>query len=273
MRTIAFPLVVTSLLALAACEPSVPDSGAGVIEGRPAPGSTITGEPLVPAARISTEPLPSVNRTQAQSPGFGTSVALPAPTGVHSQSAAENLPPARIFGTETAASSSDIAHETAAALQAARSNSGIAPLEASPSNPAPQLIGNPGISDENDFTAVSARQSIESDAARLERNRQQFEQVAPTALPQRSGESDPNVVRYALSTSHPVGTRVYSRSGINLRARSQRNCALFPSADAAQVEFLRNGGPKRDRKALDPDGDGYACGWDPRPFRLAVGNR
>ena len=32
--------------------------------------------------------------------------------------------------------------------------------------------------------------------------------------------------------------------------------------------FLEAGGPKRDRKGLDPDGDGFACAWDPRPFRL-----
>ena len=37
----------------------------------------------------------------------------------------------------------------------------------------------------------------------------------------------------------------------------------------AQAEFLRRGGPDRDPKALDPDGDGFACSWDPRPFQAA----
>jgi hypothetical protein len=32
---------------------------------------------------------------------------------------------------------------------------------------------------------------------------------------------------------------------------------------------LSNGGPERDRLGLDPDGDGFACYWDPTPFRLA----
>jgi hypothetical protein len=33
---------------------------------------------------------------------------------------------------------------------------------------------------------------------------------------------------------------------------------------------LANGGPERDKEGLDPDGDGFACGWDPRPFRSAL---
>ena len=32
----------------------------------------------------------------------------------------------------------------------------------------------------------------------------------------------------------------------------------------------QNGGPERDRNALDPDGDGYACGWDPSVYRAAA---
>ena len=29
---------------------------------------------------------------------------------------------------------------------------------------------------------------------------------------------------------------------------------------------------ERDRMGLDPDGDGFACAWDPAPFRLARQN-
>jgi hypothetical protein len=40
----------------------------------------------------------------------------------------------------------------------------------------------------------------------------------------------------------------------------------------AQIAFLERGGPKRDTLGLDPDGDGFACYWDPAPFRKAVNN-
>jgi len=30
------------------------------------------------------------------------------------------------------------------------------------------------------------------------------------------------------------------------------------------------GGPKMDPKGIDPDGDGFACYWDPKPFRSVL---
>ncbi len=159
----------------------------------------------------------------------------------------------------------DIANQAAAALAGTSGqNSAAVPTAPAPTNGA--------ISDEQDFAAVSERRSIESDASRIEQNRQTYEVVAPTAVPERSASGQPNIVQYALSTSNPVGTQLYSRAGFNLQAKAQRNCAQFPSPDQAQIEFLSNGGPQRDRKGLDPDGDGYACGWDPSPFRSAVNN-
>ncbi|CAD0183690.1 hypothetical protein RUESEDTHA_00564 [Ruegeria sp. THAF57] len=134
------------------------------------------------------------------------------------------------------------------------------------------IASNNAISDEQDFEAVSGRRTIESDAARIEQNRQTYEVVTPTAVPQRGTDGQPNIVQYALNTSNPVGTQLYSRAGFNLQAKAQRNCARYPSSDQAQIEFLASGGPQRDRKGLDPDGDGYACGWDPSAFRSAVNN-
>lgn len=123
------------------------------------------------------------------------------------------------------------------------------------------------LSDEQSFDAVSNRETIESDRIRLEQRRAQFEQVAPTALPDRPAETGPNIVAYALSTSHPAGQAVYNRS--RLFGGNGRNCNRYSTANEAQAAFLAAGGPQRDRKGLDPDGDGYACGWDPTPFRLA----
>ena len=35
----------------------------------------------------------------------------------------------------------------------------------------------------------------------------------------------------------------------------------------AQRAFLAAGGPDQDRLGLDPDGDGFVCGWSPLPYR------
>ena len=130
---------------------------------------------------------------------------------------------------------------------------------------------NPNISDEQDFAAVSDRESIESDAERLARNRDQYQVVQPGALPERTGTERPNIVSYALSTSHPLGTSMYRRSGRSNTDRFNRVCSAYGSSDQAQEAFLSNGGPDRDRKGMDPDGDGFACYWDPTPFRQARG--
>jgi len=135
--------------------------------------------------------------------------------------------------------------------------------------PAPSL-NNPGISDEQDFDAVSERQTIESDAARLERLRRDYQVIEPRPVPERRGDGGPNIVAFALETSHPVGQQVYRRLGREpSREEILRRCAAYVSADAAQRAFLEQGGPERDRRGIDPDGDGYACLWDPAPFRVA----
>lgn len=246
-----------TLGALAACSPQVPESGAGIgfdnsIEAQRARnaalenGTTINGQPLIPPTAVSQETLP-----------------LSATSTVTSQ-------PLSAAGTIPSGDAADIAAETAAALNAVNNNSGQVPLQASPSNPAPGQSSNAGISNENNFGSVSGERSIDDDAALIASNRQQRLIVQPTELPTRSGSSQPNIVAYALQTDNPRGNRLYSRTGISLASKSKRNCAKFGSPDQAQISFLENGGPQKDRQALDPDGDGYACSWDPSPFRQAV---
>lgn len=138
------------------------------------------------------------------------------------------------------------------------------PLEASPANGAPTI----SLSDENSFDAVSTRESIESDAERLARNREQYTLVEPTDLPQRPGQAGPNIVAYALATDNPLGEPLYQRLLFNAEQRYVENCASYASPDLAQIAFLANGGPERDKFGLDPDGDGFACAWDPTPFRM-----
>jgi hypothetical protein len=125
------------------------------------------------------------------------------------------------------------------------------------------------ISDEQDFQAVSGRETIESDAARIAANRTQYQIIEPSELPERSGNNQALVVQYALATNNPVGASLYRRSGVGGQARHQRACNKYSRADEAQAAFLGRGGPKRDPMGLDPDGDGFACSWDPTPFRLA----
>ena len=127
--------------------------------------------------------------------------------------------------------------------------------------------GSGRISDENDFNAVSQRETIESDRARIERNRAQYQVIQPGALPTRPGETAPNIVDYALATNHPRGTQLYRRSAFGA-GNAAAKCAGYASPDLAQAAFLARGGPERDRLGLDPDGDGYACAWDPSPYRL-----
>ncbi len=136
----------------------------------------------------------------------------------------------------------------------------------------PVDLNNPGISDEQDFSAVASRETIESDRQRIEANREAYQVIQPEALPARTGESGPSIVQYALSTQNQVGQQVYSRSSFRNGAKFNKNCAKYTSSDQAQEAFLKAGGPNRDRMGIDPDGDGFACYWDPTPFRRAVQN-
>lgn len=257
MRAITFTL---GLGLLAACSPSIPDSGAGVgfdnsLQAQQAREAALTtGQPLAAPSGLLQEPQESQGAIPATLPAQGGISAQPLPSAA----------------ARTSGQSDDIAAETAAALALASANSGQVPLQASPSNPSPQATSS--ISDENDFSAVSDRQSISSDAARIAQNRAQYQVIAPTALPTRAGSSDPNIVAYALKSNNPVGSKTFSRSGFNGASKAVRNCARFASADQAQIAFLAKGGPQKDRQGLDPDGDGYACAWDPAPYRRAAQN-
>ncbi|WP_296431330.1 hypothetical protein [Yoonia sp.] len=145
-------------------------------------------------------------------------------------------------------------------------------LDASPSNPAPQLANSSGLSDEQNFDAVAGRETIESDAERRAAQAAVRQQVAPTAVPQRPRDVGPDIVEYALNAPNILGQEWYSRSLLSGEGRFRRNCAGYATPDDAQRDFLARGGPDRDRRGIDPDGDGFACGWDPAPFKQAFRN-
>jgi len=249
-------VIAVFAVGLAACTPSVPDSGAGV--GFQDYNSYLRERELG-ASRPAATP---VTPLPAPSPGFspaGAAAAIDRATGVASLPATPptTLPPT---GAMIGAPIDGLVTGTRP-----RGNAPAGIREET----GEMVHSNPAISDEQDFDAVASRETIESDKARIDRNRSQYQVVQPGVLPVRPGETGPNIVDYALATTHPVGTQLHRRSGFGVR-NSAAACARFASPDLAQAEFLARGGPDRDRLGLDPDGDGYACSWDPRPFRAAL---
>jgi hypothetical protein len=123
------------------------------------------------------------------------------------------------------------------------------------------------ISDEQDFNAVKSRVTIQQDAERLAQQRAQYQVINPEPLPMRPSSDGPNLAEYALSTTNTVGQKLYERINIFGHDAYLHACARYTSPDLAQMAFLKAGGPKRDPLGIDPDGDGFACDWDPAPFR------
>ncbi len=257
---------------LAGCQAQVPDSGQGVGFSdyaqyeldRAQREAALSGVPgttgsFVGTAPIGQTPLTSggliptpgaIPTSDLAAAGIGT-----APLGAPLNATGSNVPGAAI---PTAPGQPDLSRTTG--------------LQASPGNAAPDLLNNAGISDEQEFAAVSGRESIESNAQRLAQQAAAYEVIQPTAIPERDGNSGPNIIEYALSAPNAKGQEYYSRFVFSGQGRYQRNCAGYISPDEAQRDFLSRGGPDRDPRGLDPDGDGFACGWDPAPFRLAVQN-
>ncbi|WP_412506430.1 hypothetical protein [Roseovarius sp. SYSU LYC5161] len=245
--------VTVSVLVIAAasgCAPSIPDSASGVGFGD---YDTYQQDK---------------ERRDAQLSGS----AVPAPGAVSEQ-------PLDAVGLSEPAitpEQDDIGAATRAVLDATTENSADAagartPGSGDTDDAEPDTVLTPeGISQENDFEAVGAERSIEDDAELIAQNRAQYKVIEPSELPERRDSDRPNIVAYALETVHPPGTRLFERFGFNKEARYNRNCVKYASPDRAQEDFMARGGPQRDRLGLDPDGDGYACGWDPRPFRRAM---
>ncbi|SLN57120.1 hypothetical protein PSA7680_02986 [Pseudoruegeria aquimaris] len=218
---------IIALVALAACEPTIPDSGAGVgfndyaayQQERARREAELTGGTPLPSARaISSEtpaqagaPLSALN-AQGQAtvtPTAGTAAIRGAPVATSALSEAPVAP---------------VTPGTAPAVAAAGT--------AAPAAPA---------------------------AAPVQR------------LPETNSDGSPNVVAYALNTTNSVGQSLYPRDGSVSAERLQRNCAKYGTSDQAQAAFLKAGGPQKDRYDIDPDGDGFACYWNPAPFRAARG--
>lgn len=245
MRRVLLPFAILSPLALAACSSSVPDSGQGVgfqdynSYNAQREASLTNGTPMVP---------------QGAQPIMGGGVTSGA------------------IGTPTTGFSTD---RIGAVLdQAAGTGAPLAPTMA-PMSPA---MGGQGAVIGSNMGAPMGTVAAATPMAPAAAPMQPVAPVAqppvpqppvpPAQLPARAGDKA-NVVQYALATNHAVGTPMYERSSLQLRS-PEKACASYASPDQAQAAFLDAGGPDKDRKGLDPDGDGFACSWDPTPFRNAV---
>ncbi len=251
-------------LLLAGCAAPVPDSGTGVgftdysqyelqraqreaaLTG--APSGTLPGATYPTTGAIPPGGIPASDLAAA---GIGVAPVTTGPIGVPLNSTA--------LGAVPTTGGQDLNRSTG--------------VQASPGNAAPVLVtGDAGISNSQDFAAVSGATTIESAALARQQAAAQYQVVQPTALPDAPASTGPDIVAYALNAPNRKGQEWYSRfmlgGGLG---RFERNCASYRSPDEAQRDFLANGGPERDSRGVDPDGDGFACGWDPSPFLAAVG--
>lgn len=133
--------------------------------------------------------------------------------------------------------------------------------------PVPTGPGTPLDADFLNLTLYTIEQQ-KVDAAIAERQlaeaRSQLVIVEPGSLPNRV--EGVNIAVFAQQTSNAVGEQRYRRSAAAaLSGRS--NCRRFATDDEAQRAFLAGGGPEQDRYGIDGDGDGFACDWDPTPYR------
>jgi hypothetical protein len=238
-------VLILAALGLAACTPTVPDSASGV---------GFSDYNSYDAAPLNSMP--------AATPSTGFSAAAAAAAIDKAEGKTTAAAPITQMAPLGAPTSDSMQIVSSASRPRGNAPAGIVETTS-------EMKNSSTISDEQDFAAVSQRETIESDKERIARNRAQYQIDQPTALPQRAGDSGPNIVQFAISANNPRGTQIYKRSSLRLTSYNAA-CAKFASPDLAQEAFLAAGGPEKDRKGIDPDGDGYACAWDPAPFRAAV---
>ena len=82
---------------------------------------------------------------------------------------------------------------------------------------------------------------------------------------EKIGAKSVNLAVFARSVSNKVGEKIYFRNFLSTDVNS--GCKKFLNKNAAQIFFLKNGGPKNDYHNIDTDGDGFACKWDPEIYR------
>lgn len=118
------------------------------------------------------------------------------------------------------------------------------------------------ISNSQDFEAVSGRVTADSDAAKLEELKRTYKVFEPTAVPSRGSSVDLESFARA-NADRAIGRKRYTRRRADYKEAGNSFCADYTDQDLAQINFLNQGGPKKDPLLLDQDGDGFACNWRP----------
>ncbi len=98
----------------------------------------------------------------------------------------------------------------------------------------------------------------------LDAARNQLVVVQPGTVP--TEPAGVNVALFAKQSTNAVGQSIYPRSA-TARLTGAGSCGRYRDPDSAQRAFLNAGGPTSDRLGLDPDGDGFACSFDPSIYR------
>ncbi len=247
---------LAGLAALAACNNSEPAGGRGPFDPLPQyPAPTTLGG--LPPRLGQTVPAEVQPQTAISIPGE-TQVAGALPGAPRSAITPPPNDPNAILAQDVTAALANTAQVAAPATTA----------EGTPAVPGAAEIGiDPN--DESINLALSSQEVQERQRAAAQQRREAAQQqlvvVQPEAVPQQ--DVNANVVAFARQTTHPVGTRTYNRPAFRSRSQAAAVCRRFETQDEAQRQFLANGGPTTDRYNLDPDGDGFACNFDPEKYR------
>ncbi|WP_334194064.1 hypothetical protein [Pararhodobacter sp.] len=261
-----------ALLGMAGCAPG-PDNLATMTNSGVGFGDYqryLRGRSTTPAPSRSSIPysVPPETRTATILPP--ASMPATAPTTLDAIPQRERAPLTAMAGTlppvqPAAASAAPIATQT------------LAPAASSPAPaPAPTYAAAPaasataprgGVQDQQVYHAGEAQRITPQGAA------PQQAPIVTASIPAPSEHGGPNLMAYALAQTQAVGTETYRRINPLRWSRWENACLQYRNQDAAQQAFLEDGGPERDRGNLDPDGDGFACWWDPTPLRQALARR
>ena len=114
------------------------------------------------------------------------------------------------------------------------------------------------------------QQNIEKEKAKesLLKAREKRTIIQPKINHELTKTSEVNIVLFARQTKNEIGDKLYNR--ILAKRKNQTSCLRFVTQDDAQRFFLEKNGPEKDHWNLDPDGDGFACDWDPEPYRSLI---